>query len=83
MPGLDRNGPQGLGPVTGRGLGACGRGMRRGFNWLGRGTRRGWGLVSHPLSKEDEKASLDQEEKILSDELAQVRKEREALGSQK
>jgi hypothetical protein len=31
MPGLDRTGPLGQGPLTGRGLGPCGRGMRRGF----------------------------------------------------
>ena len=52
MPGLDRTGPQGDGPMTGRGMGRCnpdnrdsddqgrGRGFGRGF---GRGNRRGQG----------------------------------------
>jgi hypothetical protein len=36
MPGQDRTGPAGLGPLTGRGLGPCGGGMRRGFGRRGR-----------------------------------------------
>jgi len=53
MPGLDRTGPWGEGPRTGRGLGRCtpegrrfldrfGPGFGRGFGW-GRGLRRGFG----------------------------------------
>ena len=38
MPGFDRTGPMGYGPMTGRGLGPCGRGFRRG---AGRGFGRG------------------------------------------
>lgn len=53
MPGGDRTGPMGMGPMTGRGFGFCagngqpgyafggfGRGMGRGF---GRGRGMGWG----------------------------------------
>jgi len=40
MPAQDRTGPQGQGPLTGRGLGPCGRGLARGF---GRGMGRGQG----------------------------------------
>ena len=46
MPGFDGTGPQGRGPMTGRGLGPCGSGraFRRGFGrGFGRGFRRGVG----------------------------------------
>lgn len=54
MPGLDGNGPEGKGTMTGRGLGRCkdgefksppgfGRGPCRGFGYgRGRGARRGY-----------------------------------------
>ena len=40
MPGGDRNGPLGVGPMTGRGLGHCGGGPR---GLPGRGGRLFWG----------------------------------------
>lgn len=51
MPGGDRAGPMGMGPMTGRGAGFCAgfgvpgfanRGARRGFFGRGRGGGRGW-----------------------------------------
>lgn len=44
MPGMNRTGPDGLGPMTGRGRGACGTaaGMGRGFGG-GMGFGRGFG----------------------------------------
>ena len=55
MPGGDRTGPRGFGPMTGRGMGYCARypapgymhpGFGRGFGWYrfgrGRGFWRGW-----------------------------------------
>jgi len=44
MPGMNRTGPDGLGPMTGRGRGACGTaaGMGRGFGG-GLGLGRGFG----------------------------------------
>lgn len=55
MPGGDRTGPMGMGPMTGRGAGYCagynlpgyanpvlGRGFGRGRGWFGRGRGRGW-----------------------------------------
>ncbi|MFX0174931.1 MAG: DUF5320 domain-containing protein [Candidatus Hodarchaeota archaeon] len=59
MPGGDRTGPRGLGPMTGRALGYCagynspgyargpgmGRGWGRGIGWV-RGRGRGWGYRS-------------------------------------
>lgn len=35
MPGFDGTGPLGWGPMTGRGLGPCGRGMARGRGYRG------------------------------------------------
>jgi hypothetical protein len=40
MPGRDRTGPAGAGPMTGRGMGICAANMPTGF---GRGCRRGRG----------------------------------------
>jgi hypothetical protein len=40
MPGLNRTGPQGFGPITGRGLGLCSSGFSRVSDWVGRGF--GW-----------------------------------------
>ncbi len=40
MPGLNKTGPQGLGAMTGRGLGLCSDGYRQVSNWVGRGL--GW-----------------------------------------
>jgi hypothetical protein len=40
MPGFDRTGPMGYGPMTGGGFGRCGDGRRVGF---GRGAGRGYG----------------------------------------
>jgi hypothetical protein len=51
MPARDGTGPQGTGPLTGRGFGPCGRGMHRGF-----GFRR-----QMPLTKEEEKKILKAE----------------------
>lgn len=42
MPGGDRTGPLGAGPMTGWGRGVCGRGNAAGFG-CGRGAGLGWG----------------------------------------
>lgn len=63
MPGQDGTGPLGQGPMTGRGLGRCGNGMRRGF---GRGFSRGFGFRRQvPLTKDEEKKILKAELKDL------------------
>lgn len=59
MPGQDQTGPLGQGPMTGRGMGFCGKGFRRGF---GRGFRR---FQNFELSD-------DQEKKVLEAELAEI-----------
>ena len=67
MPGQDRTGPSGEGPMTGRGLGPCGRGLARGRGFgrgFGRGLGYGRGLgfgwrEPIELSKEEEKKILE------------------------
>jgi hypothetical protein len=70
MPGQDGTGPLGQGPLTGRGLGPCGCGMRRGF---GRGYGRGFGFRRQvALTKEEEK-------KILEAELKEIETEKQTI----
>jgi len=70
MPGQDGTGPQGLGTMTGRGLGPCGGGMRRGY---GRGFGRGFGFRRQvSLTKEEEK-------KILKAELEEINLEKQEI----
>lgn len=74
MPNMDRTGPQGMGALTGRGLGPCGGGMRRGFD---RGFGKGFGFRARyatpvTLTKAEEK-------KILEEDLKDVEAEKEAI----
>lgn len=73
MPGFDQSGPQGQGPMTGRGLGPCampvgrqGRGMG-----LGRGNGRGYGRFAGRsyLTKGEEVEDLEGEAKDLEADL--------------
>jgi hypothetical protein len=75
MPKLDKTGPQGQGPMTGRGLGPCGQGLRRGF---GRGLGRYFGWNT-PQTKEDQKKDLSGYKKALEEELEDIKKEEEDL----
>lgn len=43
MPNMDGTGPQGMGPMTGRGMGPCGQGGGQGFRGMRRGAGRGFG----------------------------------------
>ena len=65
MPGQDRTGPLGQGPLTGRGLGPCGRGFGRG---RGRGFGRGVVVVTEANEK-----------KILQEELQEIEAEKTDL----
>lgn len=71
MPAQDRTGPLGQGPLTGRGLGPCGKGLgfRQGF---GRGFGRG------RLASGTEQVTLtkDQEKKILEAGLTELEAEK-------
>ena len=72
MPGQDGTGPLGQGPLTGRGLGPCGCGMRRGF---GRGYGRGFGFRRQvALTKEEEKKILEAELKEIDLEKQEIEK---------
>jgi len=74
MPGFDGTGPMGQGPRTGRGMGPCG-GMR---HWLGCWGGYGRGFRRF-ISPKNELAALEEEEKMLEQELAAVREEKAAL----
>jgi len=67
MPNRDKTGPMDQGPLTGRGFGPCGGGMRRGFG-CGRGFGRGLGFS---------KQSLADYRKALEEELEAVKKQEE------
>lgn len=77
MPNRDKTGPSGQGPLTGRGMGPCGGGLRRG---MGRGFGRFMGLRcrywSNPveLTKEDEKKMLEQELKDIESDKEAITK---------
>ena len=74
MPGFDRTGPLGTGPI-GRGLGPCGgggafgRGYRFGFGRGGFGWR--WNTMP-AISAEEETTALEQEKKWLESQLAAI-----------
>jgi hypothetical protein len=88
MPFRDGTGPQGQGPVTGRGFGTCGDGRvfgrRFGFGrgW-GRGSGRGWGFWSRPTTREQEKLDLESYRKDLESELEAVKAEEKSLKDDK
>jgi len=80
MPGQDRTGPLGQGPLTGRGLGPCGRGMGRGLG-MGRGRGFGWRArtmqimpIQQPavITEKQEKEFLEQELTVLKEEMKDI-----------
>ncbi len=77
MPGRDRTGPEGLGPFTGRGMGARGGGFGRGGYGQGRRMRLG-------LRYGDDR-DLDEDERRypvvleLEEEIKNLRKQMESL----
>jgi hypothetical protein len=72
MPAQDGTGPNGQGPMTGRGLGPCGRGLQRGY---GRGFGRGycWRYPAQVTLTETE------EKKILEAELKEIEAEKQEI----
>jgi len=93
MPAFDGTGPRGEGPLTGRGMGPCGRGFRRGFGrgfgfrrGFGRGMGRAWRYpcsydypVYPALSKEEEKSMLEDELKLIQKDMDDIKKRIEEL----
>lgn len=85
MPYFDGTGPQGQGPMTGRGMGPCGGGFGFGRRGLGRGFGRGRGSRSWFSSptKDQVKNDLNQYRKDLEEELEQVKAEQKKLEEDK
>lgn len=86
MPGFNQRGPQGLGPMTGRGLGVCGnrnmagagygagycgRGFGRGFGGGGRGMGRWFDPVAGPGAADE--TTLQERARMLEEELNAVK----------
>lgn len=80
MPRLDRTGPLGQGPMTGRGLGPCNVGF--GFRGRGRGFGRFLGWVQ-PQTKQGQLQALKQYREALEEELEELKKQEEDLGEEK
>ncbi|MFA4999805.1 MAG: DUF5320 domain-containing protein [Patescibacteria group bacterium] len=85
MPRMNGTGPLGQGPMTGRGLGNCAGAQKSASSSRGRGLGRGCGrgcgrggrfFGGQPLSLEDE-------EKMLSEELEAIKAERASLKEKK
>lgn len=79
MPGFDKTGPQGQGPMTGRGFGPCGGGRKFG---LGFGRCRGYGRGlgkyfgwNAPQTKEEKVEDVQAYKKALQEEMEEVEKE--------
>jgi hypothetical protein len=78
MPGMDRTGPLGQGPLTGRGLGPCGAGagFRRGF---GRGMGRGFGFRRFVMTPQTMELTPANEKQILKQELKEIELEKKEI----
>lgn len=93
MPGNDRTGPLGRGPMTGRGMGPCGRGLARGAGTapgrgFGRGMGRGmgpyWGSApAYQPTKEQELADLRAEKVLIEQDLEAIRARLKELETKK
>jgi len=84
MPRQDGTGPQGMGPLTGRGFGPCGLGLGwRRRSGAGRGMGRYFGNWNEPQTKEDQAKALADYKKALEEELEDVSKEEKELGEAK
>ena len=80
MPAFDKTGPQGQGPMTGRGMGRCGSGVAMGRRMGGRCCGYGRGLGRYfgwnaPATTEEQKDDLSEYKKALKEELEDVEKE--------
>lgn len=79
MPNLDKTGPQGQGPMTGRGMGRCGKGIGQKFGHCcgghhGRGLGRYYGW-NEPQTDEEKRKDLEDYKKALKEEMEDVEKE--------
>ncbi|HLD30869.1 MAG TPA: DUF5320 domain-containing protein [Patescibacteria group bacterium] len=81
MPKMDGTGPMGQGTMTGRGMGNCGGGTRHSCCGRMQGLASRFGGFFR--SSKNRLQALDEEEKMLVDELEALRAEKEALAEQK
>jgi hypothetical protein len=81
MPKMDGTGPMGQGQQTGRGLGPCNGGIK--MSWYG--CRQGWGAGFKRFfrSPKNQLQALEDEEKMLTNELETIRAEKASLKDQK
>lgn len=82
MPGMDRTGPMGTGPIGGR-MGPCGDGQarggrRRGFR-LGGGF--GWNRMLQPLTPNEEKMIMENQKAMLETQVEILRQRIEGLST--
>jgi len=87
MPKFDRTGPRGLGPMTGRGMGPCGRGY--GFG-RGMGFGPGYGFQDscpafpyRNMTKKEELDVLENESEALQEELESIKERIKELKAEK
>lgn len=94
MPGGDRTGPMGAGPMSGRGAGFCagngtpgysnrgfGRGMGRGQMGMGGRFRNGWqGMPVTQPNPAQERQMLEQEASYLKQHMEQIQARLDQLG---
>lgn len=78
MPGGDGTGPLGQGPLTGRGLGPCGRGLAVRRRFGGRSYR--YPIAQQiTLTKQEQKKILEEEKKELELELKAIQEKLKEL----
>ncbi len=84
MPRRDGTGPEGHGPMTGRGFGFCAGAYAPHYGWYGaphRHMRRRW-LYQPPPDSRSEQQILEEEHRILEEELNQIKKRLELLSKE-
>ena len=80
MPGYDGTGPEGRGPMTGRGMGPCGRGFGRGFGrGRGRGFGRWFGLSMPAFAETAYEPTKEEQAQMLAEEAKAIEEEQKAL----
>ncbi len=84
MPAFDKTGPQGQGPMTGRGMGHCGNDTGMGRRMRGRCCGYGRGLGRYfgwnaPITVEEQKKDLSEYKKALVEELEDIEKKEKEL----
>lgn len=79
MPRFDGTGPEGMGPMTGRGFGPCGGGRGFGRRGLGKGFgRRCFGFYpnnQNPIDEEERKKLVEEEIKYTEEYIQELKKQ--------